>query len=440
MFFTSDFLQYVAWDGGRSLPVGATALSGLAAIDARTWLLLDNGTDGIYKTADGGVTWGTKTGLPTGVTTPSGLTVIDANTWLLLDNTTDGIYRTADGGPTWSTKIRIPAAATKPHGLSAIDANTWLLADNETKKIYKTTDAGATWDAGAGVPPILKTLRGVAAIDAATWIVSGQATNRANRLHITYDSGGTWKSVSAPPNSADPQGLAVIDANTWLIADKQARNLYTGFLLSNLNPRDRFRGLSGDYTLSFVGGPPVLNPDEKLYAFADGFADASGAVAPSLGEPQRDPYLGRYRVIKEFDAAPTLANFGRFSTVGSLLFFRESDIIRADRQFFVTYPFNVSVAPRATYVPLSDGTQQEIQLTDDPYVTFAINLVNTDDRHVEIRNAVIRMISSKEVFLFSDGDLSGPSHYLFQRESRKSLRHTWQTYNNQGLSVTVEAL
>ena len=58
----------------------------------------------------------------------------------------------------------------------------------------------------------------------------------------------------------------------------------------------------------------------------------------------------------------------------------------------------------------------------------------------KIRNAVIRMISSKEAFLFSDGDISGPNHYLLQGESRKSLRHTWQAYNNQGLSITVEVL
>ena len=236
---------------------------------------------------------------------------------------------------------------------------------------------------GNDAPSVFVTLRGVAAIDSTAWPAAGTATSNFLTIRKISDSYRNWTEVSAPPSPSDDiQGLAITDAVTRALLDNSA----------------------------------------------------------FLGEPQQDPYLGCYRVMKKFNAARTLANFGRFGTIVSLLFFRESDIIRADRQFFATYPFNVSVAPRATYVPLSDGTQQEVQLTDDPCVTFAINVVNTDDRNIESYNAVIRMVSSKGAFLFSDGDFSVPNHYLFQRESRKSLRHTWQQYNNQSASITVEAL
>ena len=266
--------------------------------------------------------------------------------------------------------------------IEVFKAGTWTDSSGKTRK---DLDRTASQDAGLGndAPSVFVTLRGVAAIDSTAWPAAGTATGNFLTTRKISDSYRNWAEVSAPPSPSDDiQGLAMTDAVTRVLLDNSA----------------------------------------------------------FLGEAQQDPYLGRYRILKESNAVPTLVNFGRFSIIGSLLFFRESDIIHANRQFFLTFPFNVSVAPRETYVPLSDATRKEVPLTDDLYVAFTVNLVNTDDQHVEIRNAVICMVSSKGAFLFSNGDLSGPNHYLFHRESRKSLGHTWHQYNNQGASVTVEAL
>ncbi len=444
MFFADDFLEYVAWDGGRDLPAGESLPRGLAAIGALEWLLLGKDTLGIYRTMDGGTTWGAKIAIPAAAVEPGDLAAINEVHWLVVNASQDarrGIYRTTDGGTTWGDKIAIPAAAINPQALAAVDQKTWLLGDNSTKKIYRTTDGGTTWDAGVSVPNVLQSLLGMSVIDATTWIVSGSAVLTANQVQMTRDGGATWSPVASPALVRYPDGISVVDESAWLLACSHTDKVYAGYLFSSLERGTRFRGLSGNYDISFIGGAPGLNQGEKLYAFADGLADASGAAAPTLGEPRQDPYLRRYRVLKEFNAPPPQVNFGRFSSLGTLLFFRESAVVRADsRYFFVTYPFNVRVGPRATYVPLGDNSQKEVKLTDERYVTFTINAENAFDDHVEDRDKVISMISSDGAFVFSDGDPSGPNHYLFRRESRRALNHNHASYNRQNVSVTVEAL
>ncbi len=108
------------------------------------------GSEGVYKTTDGGNTWST-----TGLSSPVGALAIDPQTPTTLYagagrfGSVEGVSKTTDGGNTWSTtglSSPVGALAIDPQTPTTLYAGAARLGSVEgSQGVYKTTDGGDTW-------------------------------------------------------------------------------------------------------------------------------------------------------------------------------------------------------------------------------------------------------------------------------------------------------
>jgi photosystem II stability/assembly factor-like uncharacterized protein len=177
--------------------------------------------DGVYKSTDGGATWG-RMGLAD--TKSIGRIVIDptdpnivyvaAQGHLWGPNAERGVFRTADGGRTWKKVLYIDenTGATdlvidpvNPQVLYAAtyqrQRRTWgFNGGGPGSGIYKTTDGGATWtQLTTGLPAGDKGRIGLAlyAADPRVVYATVQAHGTDNGIYRTLDAGATWTRLSS---------------------------------------------------------------------------------------------------------------------------------------------------------------------------------------------------------------------------------------------------
>ena len=180
--------------------------------------------DGIYKSTDGGTTWGSIISGPTGQTSVQAIAVDARNGDLwLAGSTPDGIYKSTDGGTTWGSIISGPTGQDHLTGI-AIDprnGDLWV-AGAGPDGLYKSTDGGATWGSIISVLPPgiagpgLIDLRAVC-IDSrngALFIllaVTNQISARISpRIYKSTDGGANWGSgVNGPSLARSQQGTGV---------------------------------------------------------------------------------------------------------------------------------------------------------------------------------------------------------------------------------------
>jgi photosystem II stability/assembly factor-like uncharacterized protein len=94
------------------------------------------------------------------------------------------VYKTTDGGKTWGNP-KVLKAAVQDVRMSFVDANNWIVADN--KYIYSTMDGGRTWEktqpemdiANATEITFASAKQGYMIID--------------NKLYATNDGGKSWR-------------------------------------------------------------------------------------------------------------------------------------------------------------------------------------------------------------------------------------------------------
>ncbi len=195
---------------------GATGLSSamIFALDANTaWdcmYYVDGGTQGIYKTTNGGATWARQT---TAVfdsnlgAFPDCIHFFDANNGWCMGDPTSGyfeIYTTTDGGTTWNRvpSSDIAAPLSGEWGVvgyySAIGDNIWF--GTELGRVYHSADRGYTWTAaqttlGAYTKPVFKDALNGLAID-----LNSAATAE---LSETSDGGANWAAVTMSGTCSD---------------------------------------------------------------------------------------------------------------------------------------------------------------------------------------------------------------------------------------------
>jgi hypothetical protein len=105
----------------------------------------------VWKSSDAGMTW-TNIGmnLPAGTNFSTDPVVIDANTYLVVcsgwGKGTNGTYRTVDGGATWTLVSKL--AGNYPALLAADNSMYWSLAWNNG--LIRSTDMGVTWSQVSG--------------------------------------------------------------------------------------------------------------------------------------------------------------------------------------------------------------------------------------------------------------------------------------------------
>lgn len=140
------------------------AISMITAADANTaWVAMyksTGGTQGVYKTTDGGATWARQTTAPftNAASFPDIIYFWDANNGVVMGDPINGkfeIYHTSDGGTTWVVvdPATLPAVTTGEYGYTS---NCTVYGDHiwfGTNKghVYHSPDKGLTWTATAPV-------------------------------------------------------------------------------------------------------------------------------------------------------------------------------------------------------------------------------------------------------------------------------------------------
>lgn len=231
-------------DGGNTWGKQNTATFGLAAsfpnvvhfFDANNGFSQGDPTGSLfelYTTSNGGTNW-TKLTLATVPPVQnsneygyvhSRATAGD-NLWF--GTSTGRLYKTADKGATWSvvsTPISDFGGSASSGTFTIKDANNgWILAS--TGVVYKTTDGGTTWVAGT----TLSQTNGITYVPGttATLIAVGNGTGSS----ISYDGGGTWTTIGATNGFVSVESLN--PSTVW--AGSFNANTFTGgvFKLSQL--------------------------------------------------------------------------------------------------------------------------------------------------------------------------------------------------------------
>jgi photosystem II stability/assembly factor-like uncharacterized protein len=187
---------------------GAPCKSGLTFADAANGFLSardPNSAPVIYRTADGGRTWGASRPLPDppGFTTrgggavlqPSRVRVLGATLLVAASGETGGrlvryAFRSVDGGSTWAYLATIPEGEG---ALTFVSATRWLLVGTPSAS-KETTDGGATWhafttDYSQAAPVTPDIVFGDASV--------GYATVRG-AIQRTVDGGAHWTAIKTP--------------------------------------------------------------------------------------------------------------------------------------------------------------------------------------------------------------------------------------------------
>lgn len=145
---------------------------------------------GVRKSTDAGNTW-----VPTGLTwtvsqnrTIRRLVIDPSNGNILLAATSDGLYRTADAGVTWTRILTASAydAAFEPNGSVAFAT---------TNQVYKSTDAGATF-ATTSAATCAGSRYSVALARSDSNVVYTLCTTRT--VQKSTDGGTTWTTMTSP--------------------------------------------------------------------------------------------------------------------------------------------------------------------------------------------------------------------------------------------------
>ena len=283
-------LLYKSTDGGatwgtRVDPPAGQNISDVA-VDPRNgdvWLAVAL-PRGLYKSTDGGANWGSLIAPPDGQTFVTGVDIDPRNGDLWLSGATpDGIYKSTDGGATWGSLISPPDGLTGVTSV-AIDprnGDVWICGSNPIG-LYKSTDGGTTW--GSRIPPAsgVTSIQGVA-IDLRNgdlWTASANPRG----LYKSTDGGANWGSLIATPiGQRLPVGVAIDAGAAGELT--QILPVYTGATgevdaagdvetLAQILPV--YTGATGD--LDAGGEVTTLATIDPVYTGATGEVDAGGEV------------------------------------------------------------------------------------------------------------------------------------------------------------------
>jgi photosystem II stability/assembly factor-like uncharacterized protein len=191
-----------SWRVGNQSPI-LTPYGGYMVDQNTIWFV--GGTQSIYKSTDGGLTWVNKYLMDTTKYAAYDICFVNSTTAFVGCNY-GKILKTTDGGETWQ-KYFIPDTTLENRSIKFFnpDLGYSLAKYNKTAAIYKTTDGGSTWTSTLSI-----TNANMYALDFYS-PTRGIAVGTANNLYYTSD-GTTWNKAPAP--TFPPISYSKTDQNT----------------------------------------------------------------------------------------------------------------------------------------------------------------------------------------------------------------------------------
>ncbi len=217
-FSFEGFAQTGPWTWMHPTPQGNT-LRYVKYWDANNWYAV--GYVGTFmKTTNAGATWTwSHTGLGEFGTSGQknwiyGAHFFNQNTGLILGqgnaNGTNGIWRTTNGGQTWDTTNVVPFTTGTFYFASFVNSTLGYACGTGAPYVYRTTDGGLTW---AGVTSPTTTAYDIYASDSLNVIIS----NASGNVRKSTDGGATWTTILTGA-SATLYKLTFVNANTGFTA------------------------------------------------------------------------------------------------------------------------------------------------------------------------------------------------------------------------------
>ena len=261
-------------------PEGGTALAvGFAPSDPRVvYAALSSG--GVFRSADGGVTWTAPGGIMAGQVVFS-LAVDPENPSIVYAGTYDGVWKTASGGAAWT--IFPDHLAGVPVLELVIDpARRQTVYAGTIRGIFRSDDGGRSWTpASQGLPPYEPSIgQGqvtALAVDPGPpgrLFATIQRQNQLTEIFASTDRGGTWTKVNSP----GPSGINQVSGFVW---ERTSHTLYMNAWPSGASPdgASLWKTSDGGAAWSRLVLPaPLARNDVELAA------DSSGTIyAGSLG-------------------------------------------------------------------------------------------------------------------------------------------------------------
>jgi photosystem II stability/assembly factor-like uncharacterized protein/DNA-binding beta-propeller fold protein YncE len=270
-------------DGGSRWHRHRAPGSGLSSVDfvdpTNGWGI---GTEGsgaggpapLYRTTDGGRTWGSR-----GRRFDDVCRVDVANGWAIRARL---VFRTSDEGRTWSRPTRLPEVIGRRWigSIECDDAAIWVLlrgvggASNQGPAVaLRSLDAGSTWRPVLtegyfpSLPQRMATklpgqITGYAGVFAATgesafFTVSCAACDRSTSVSVTHDVGASFASRAfsiGPPQRTSPVAISFSDATDgWLAVQQERGNNEQSDLLHTTDGGRTWRAIYPSYRVP----PPV---------------------------------------------------------------------------------------------------------------------------------------------------------------------------------------
>jgi len=270
---------------------------------------------GLYRTTDSGASWNPfGTGLPAGKAI-SALSVDPGNAQTILVTTSYGtVFRSIDGGATWGPVTGLPDSPSIDE--VAFDPTTPGRAFAGASKVYRSTDHGASWNAVSD-SSFLGTVSQFAYLPGAILVATNDALEKSTNggvswttLHNGIPPAETFFNGVAVSSGASPVVLAGVEANgvlrstdggaTWAVAKSGLVGNVAPLSIA-IDPSDPERAVAG---LAFSGAVRTTDGGRSWTWIPDFGVGTVLAVVEVPGAPGRF-VAGAYGAYRSTDGGAT---------------------------------------------------------------------------------------------------------------------------------------
>ncbi|WP_321991537.1 YCF48-related protein [Marispirochaeta aestuarii] len=206
---TNDEYEEIIIPGNRGLLDTPTtdSLRSVATDGKGTWIVV--GMSGVvFRSVDGGETWGGLLSVPVDLNTLTDVATDRAGVWIVV-GTMGVVFRSTDNGATWSSLIDVPT--TNELKTVETDGNGVWVAAGAGGHLFRSTDNGVSWGDLLSTPTTAS-INCLATDCIGTWVAAGAD----GHLFRSIDNGATWGSLLPTPTAYAIQDIATDGMGNWI--------------------------------------------------------------------------------------------------------------------------------------------------------------------------------------------------------------------------------